>query len=429
MSDIFIRNARFVLTPSDLSNVVVYEDKDISVENGKITCIGTHCQKPRNALVINASNHVVAPAYINAHTHAGMAFLRGYLPDHEFWDWLRKIQYIEKRIVSRELVFHSSRLSCIEMLMNGVIGFIDMYFYPEETIKACADLGLYVSTGPITPTEEELKRFTAKFEGLNRVIPIINIHSLYQASYDDLFRSFELAEKYGLKVHMHVSETRREVFLIRKTTGQWPIEFLYKKNLLNEKVQLVHLNWVLSTELEYIAEKKASMILCPHSSMRLSVGGFVPVYEAMKRRIPLTVGTDGSSGDRLNVLSEIRELILLYRHNYWDARLKLRETYPYIVVNGYKIMGIRGGYIREGYPAHLVIYNIDLLRNTPITSRNLINRLVLGEGFTPHYVTVNGKIVYDHTIYDKMVEEMLDTIKYLEKLSQKIDYENGELIE
>ncbi|ABN69329.1 amidohydrolase [Staphylothermus marinus F1] len=429
MENLRIRNARFIITPNDLNNTIIYERKDIIVENGVITCIGDHCSKPRGSLVIDASKQVVTPAYINAHTHAGTSFLRGSIPDHEYWDLIKTQKVIEEKLLTPELVFHSSRLSCAEMLLNGIIGFIDMYHYPEETIKACIDLGLYVSTGPIMPVEEELKLFLSKFKNVDRVFPIINIPNMNYSRLEELDNIFSLAKKYGLKIQLHVSETRREVFLFKKYTEHWPIEYLYKNKLLGENVYLVNPNWVSSTELEYISEERASIILCPHRSMRLAIGGFAPVYEAIRKNIPLTVGTGDFTGDKINILSEIRELLLLYRHYYKDTRLRLGATYSYVVLNGYRVMGIKGGYIKEGYPANLVVYDIDALKNTPLHSGNLLSRFILGNGFIPHYIVVDGHIIYDSSKHDELVKRLEDSIVYLEHISQRINYETGELIE
>ncbi|ADI31728.1 amidohydrolase family protein [Staphylothermus hellenicus] len=429
MEDLFIRNARFILTPNSLDNTIVYENKDIVIENGIITCIGDHCSKPRGSLVIDASKHVITPAYINAHTRAGTAFLRGSMPDQEYWDLIRNKKILEEKLVSPELVFHSSRLSCAEMLLNGIMGFVDAYYYPEETIEACIDLGLHVSTGPSMPVEKELRSFLSKYKNIDKVHPIINIPNMNHSRLEELEQSFSLARKYGLKIHLQVSETRREVFLFKKHIGHWPIEYLYKKKLLGEDVYLVNANWVSSTELEYISEEKAALIICPHRSMRLAIGGFAPVYEAMRKHILLTVGTDDFTGDRMNVLSEIRELLLLYRHYYKDTRLRLGHTYSYTVVNGYRVMGIKGGSIKESYPANLVVYDIDALKNTPLHPQNLLSRLILGNGFTPHYVVVDSHVIYDSSKHDELVKKIQESIAFLERISQRINYETGEPVE
>jgi 5-methylthioadenosine/S-adenosylhomocysteine deaminase len=428
MNDVFIRNARFVLTPEDTHRYIVYENIDINIEEGIVTCIGK-CSKPHGSILIDGRNKLVTPAYINGHTHAGMSFLKGSLPDHEFWEWLEKIWNIEKKIVSPELVYHSSRISCLEMLMNGFIGFVDMYFYPEETIRACQDYGLYILTGPLSTHRDNIEKFIRKYQNAERVKPIVNLHSLYSLSREELFEGFNIAKEYGLKIHIHISETRREVYHIWKKTGKWPIEYLYSENLLSNNVILVHLNWITSMELELIAEKKASMIICPHSTMRLATGGFTPVYEAMRKNIPLTMGTDGVSGDHYDPLTTIRELILLSRHNYWDTRMRIEKVYPYIVVNGYNISGIRGGIIRNGMPGHIIVYDIDTIRNTPLRKSNLLSRYILGYGFTPRYVLINGVIAFDHELIEKYVREINNSIEYLDRVSEKIDYYEGRIFE
>jgi 5-methylthioadenosine/S-adenosylhomocysteine deaminase len=86
-SPIYFHNAAYVVTPLDLHSILVLGHVNILVEEGVIRCIGgeNDCRPPRNAAIIDSRNLVITPAYINGHTHAGMMFLKGSLPDHEFW--------------------------------------------------------------------------------------------------------------------------------------------------------------------------------------------------------------------------------------------------------------------------------------------------------------------------------------------------------
>ncbi len=425
---ILIKNARIVIGIKQNYDVEIRTNVDILVEDGKITCIGQECNKPRGIEVIDASRHLVIPGLINGHTHAAMVFLRGSLPDHEFWDWLPRIIDIEEEIVSPELIRNASRLACIEMLFSGIIGFIDMYYYPEETIKACSQLGLYVLTGPVLGNHVNLQYYISLMRKYPRYKPIINVHSLYSVDEETLLKAAELAKSYELPLNIHVSETRREVYMVKEKTGKWPVEYMNEIGLLGDKTILIHLNWLLSSEIYLIKESGSSVVVCPHSGMRLATAGFAPVYELLHEGVKLTVGTDGSSGDRIDIIEEIRQLILLYRHNYWDTRLRVEWVVPRIILNGYRIAGISGGYIEEGAPANLSLLRIIPYRHEPVVESNALSVLVLTNGFNADYTIIDGEIVLGDDNRDKLLEEASSIAEWIrENISNLIDYREGVL--
>ena len=428
---VLIKNAKYIVTPDERGErIYILRDRDILVENGEIICISSSCNEvsPRGSIRINADKHVVMPAMINCHTHAAMKIFKGILPDKEFWEWLDKIVKIEEKIITKELVYQGSKLASIEMLLNGVIGFIDMYYYPDETVKAASEYGLLVRTGPYRP--DNAYTVLSSIRNYPNGYPLINIHSLYKSDPEIIDKMYAIAEGQGIPIHIHVSETRREVYLIRRETGQWPIQYMYSNGWLNENVILVHLNWILSSEIPLIKEKNAKVVNCPHSAMRLAEAGFCPVYEILREDIILGVGTDGSSGDRYNLLDEIRMMLLLYRHNYWDTRLKLPYLFSKIMVNAYKIFGIKGGVIKPGWPAHLSLFKIDTIRHRPLGTGNLLASLILSGGAEADYVMINGGLVLAPEMKTKLygdAERVSDKIE--EKLLRIIDYYEGELIE
>ncbi len=428
---VYISNASFILVARHDYSFNVLTDESILVEDGVIKCIGpsTSCSKPRGAYVIDGRKRIVAPAWINAHTHVAMYYLRGSLPDHGFWDWIGRIMKLEEETITPKLVYYSSLLGCIEMIMNGVVGFIDMYYYPVETAKACSSLGLITANGPASRDIKVISETLEELRAIKNTIPIINIHSLYLYEFETLAKLFEYASRNNLLKNIHVSETRREVYMVWKKTGYWPVEYMYRMNWLDDKTILVHLNWVMSHEVEYIAEKNARAVFCPQSSMRLAEAGFAPVYEMLSRGITASIGTDGSSGDRFNMLDEYKQLILLYRHNYWDTRLSIYWAYPRIVINGYRILGLNGGVVEEGYPSYLVVYKYDKIRNNPLTKTNVLPVIVYSDHPIAEYVISNNGIIYSPGEIGKLGETIDKALEWImDNAAGKIDYSRGRLI-
>ena len=90
---------------------------------------------------VQLTDHLVAPGFINAHTHAAMALLRGVGDDLPLGRWLNeRIWPLEAALVSEEFVYDGTRLAALEMLRAGITCCSDMYFYPEHAARGLRDV-------------------------------------------------------------------------------------------------------------------------------------------------------------------------------------------------------------------------------------------------------------------------------------------------
>ena len=407
---ILLRNCRYLITCDEAGRVIVRENTDVLVEDGVITSVGHNITPPSGCDRLRLENHVVLPGLVNAHTHAAMNVLRGYADNEELHDWLARVWEAEKKL-SRDIVYKASLLACYEMLLSGVTCFQDMYYYPEETVRACSSVGMRVRTGPLCGEGRSLS-FPAETPLFK---PVVNIHSLYAVPLETVLRCFEEASRRGVDVHIHVSETRREVFEVRGKTGRFPVELLGKLGVLGENVVLVHLNWVTSWEADLIAEKNASVVVCPSSSMKLANSGFTPVYEFLKKNVRIGIGTDGAcSANRLDILGEMRQLVLLYRHNYWDTRVRAEHAFRMATLEGYRIMRFKAGVIKPGFEADIVA--VSLRRPWMKPTKNPLSLLVYSSlPGDVDYVIVRGKVLLEPSSRENILWETEELWRELEE--------------
>jgi len=389
-----LKRCSYVLTPVPGKGVRVLEDVDVGIDGGVIDCIGSCSGEHR----IDCRGRAAIPALGNAHTHAAMVLLRGFDDDHELFDWLRNVNAAEK-LLTRSDVYFGTVIACVEMAMGGVGAFQDMYFYPDAVVEAAERVGLRVCTGPIAGLQSVRDVASWIKDSRRRPLlkPLINAHSLYALEDDVLEEVFEVSRELGVDVHIHVSETRDEVAMSRKRFGYPPIEAMERRGWLSDRVIAVHLNWVTSWELEYMARRGARAVVCPSSGAKLAVGSFAPVYEMMGRGIAVGLGTDGAcSANRINMLDEMRNFVLLYRHNYWDTRVKAEHAFVAATYGSYRAMGLRGGVIDVGYPADVAVLRLDHPCTFPPTRRRILSHIVYSANpFTcVEYTIVGGRIVW-----------------------------------
>ncbi len=396
-----LRNCAFV---ADYRKI--QEDVDVLIEDGKISKIGKHL--PKDDRVIDCKGKVVIPGLINAHTHTPMVLLRGYEDDRELQDWLKRMWKKEKYI-KKEVSKIGAKLAILEMQSNGIVGAIDMYsaFY---VARAAKKLNFFLMNGPaaisLFRSFEEFKkqmiRFYKEYKNDNLIRPVVNIHSIYTVTIEDIVSAFNLAEELKIPVHMHISETRKEVIDFMKKYGETPIKYLSKKVNLNIAI-LVHLGWITNWETKLV--KKA--VFCPSSNMKLATGGFFPIDELRHANIGL--GTDSAaSNNDLDLFTEMKIGALKLKDQYWDAKaIKAKEMFKMATINGHKLMKIDGGVIKEGKVANLVVIEA----KKPTLKINLYSNIVYSHPKVLYTIS-NGKVVYNYRKPPKLdfADEIIDKI-------------------
>ena len=136
---------------------VLIEDTVISriSDGGTIEDAGAQC-------ISCGGRKVAIPGFVNMHTHAGMAMMRGIGEDMAFHDWLTRIWEIEKNI-DAEYVYQATRIACLEMIKTGTTTFNDQYWFSPMAYKAASEMGIrsvlsYVICDRNDPAESERQK-------------------------------------------------------------------------------------------------------------------------------------------------------------------------------------------------------------------------------------------------------------------------------
>jgi methylmalonyl-CoA mutase cobalamin-binding subunit len=138
---------------------------------------------------------------------------------------------------------------------------------------------------------------------------------------DDVLReAFTATERLGLRLYIHASYAKREVYESKRRWGLFPVERLHRLGLLTPNTVLVGANWISSWELGYVADAGAAIVYNPGHDMLHCLGGHFPLHEALGRgvRVWFGLGYATASADPWRLLWAG---LLLQRYVYWDARI------------------------------------------------------------------------------------------------------------
>ena len=240
---------------------------DIYIEDKFISEIGKNISIEAD-YKIDASNKIVMPGLINTHAHVGMGLFRGFIEDLNLDDFLKKtFEMDEKR--TDDHIYFSSLLSIYEMIRTGTTSFLDLYYSEDIIARAAEEAGIRAFLSWVTLDEQfttqkgsplkNAENFITSHKNKERIYPSVGFQGVYVCSDETLLRGKEIAEKYGTIRHMHLSETRKEVYDYLKSKGKRPVEHLYEIGFLNENLIAAHTVWVTMREIKQLAEKNVNI--------------------------------------------------------------------------------------------------------------------------------------------------------------------------
>ncbi len=417
------RNARYVLT---MDEGQILENVDVRVENGLIDEVGA-VSKQRGDEVIDCSGSILMPGLVNSHTHAAMVMLRGLNDDAPLDDWLRSMWDLEGRVTPGQETL-GAEMGFLEMVRTGTTTCMDQYG-AMPGVEAVEKVGLRLANGvPLISVwggaEERLvkaREFIKKFKAHNRVIPIVNLHSIYTNDEETMIKCGEMSKEEDVPLHVHCSETRSEVFDNRKKKGRLAVEELDHNGCLWEKSVLVHMGWASSWEFQKVKERGASVVHSPSSNQKLATGGFFPFKDLKKMGVTVGLGTDGAaSNNSYDMFREMKAMALLQKAQYWDPlAANSQDVLNCAILNGNKILGSNGGTVSPGMNADICVIQIGPGMG-PIRKENLLSALVYSvNGNMVKTTMVGGDLVY----HNGKTGDGSDLMERYQELALKINEE------
>ena len=356
MNDILIRN------------VLLFGKKaNVAIKGNRFSQIDAPADTPAKK-VIEADGMAILPPFYNTHTHAAMTLLRGYADDMPLQKWLTEyIWPFEEKLTSAD-IRKGSELAVREMIKSGTVFFSDMYFDIEETIDVVQRYGMRAAIGVTFVESHSKSQQSDKLEMLRhwvdptggRITLTVAPHAIYTVGPELLKKCSNTARELGLKLHIHVSETRQEVDDCIRDHGTTPVRYLDSLGLLGPEVVAAHAVHVDEEEVEILAARGVTISHCPCSNQKLASGTF-PYQRVRQAGCRITLGTDGaSSNNNLDMREEMKFAALIAKGASGDPQtMPAHEAMEIATRNGAEAFGIDAGVIADGKLADAILIRLD----------------------------------------------------------------------
>jgi len=417
---------------------------------GTITRINTEIQ-PTQLPPVTEYRHLrgsVLPGMPNLHSHAhqraiaGLAEYAGTSAD-SFWTW-REIMYrAVLRLSPDDLEAIAAQLYC-EMLEAGFTHVCEFQYLHHDVdgqshediaemsvrcIRAAQSAGIGITILPVMyayggfgkqPPSVEQRRFINTADSYQRIVEALDKHCVnsemvhvglaphsLRACDGDVLRDVLDLQRESVSgrkrpVHIHIAEQQSEVDDCIEWSGKRPVEWLCDEVQVDEHWCLIHATHTQEHELTAMAKSDCVAGLCPSTEANLGDGFFDAVkYAELNGRF----GIGSDSQISVSPVEELRWLeygqrLCHTRRNVMPGR-DLRSTGRYLyeraVAGGQQAAGSRGGPIKTGNRADLVLLN----DHHPLLYGRSMDRLIdsflfSGNRHLVETLMVNGRIVVEH---------------------------------
>ncbi len=381
---------------------------DLYIDGDRIVGVGQAPEGFQPDRTLAAADKLVIPGLINCHTHNYMTLFRNSADDVPFEEWLfRRVMPREDRMTPED-AYWGAMLGIMEMLRTGTTCFNDMQMHIYQTTQAAVDSGIRAFIGrglSGTATDEggarrlrEAIQEMERWQHHPRLRFTIAPHAPYSCDGAYLQQAAEEAEKRGLRLHIHLSESVSEVENLKKETGLSPIAYAEKLGLFQVPAIVAHCVQVDEKDIEILAENQVSVATNPASNMKLG-NGFAPVPEMLAAGVNVCLGTDGaSSNNSLNLFREMGLVTLIHKGNTRTATaVSAGEALEMCTTRAAKALGMERelGSIAVGKKADLAILNLQEPQLMPWN--NLVSALCYSaSGYEVETVLVDGEVVLEN---------------------------------
>jgi len=393
---------------------------------------------PQGAQLVDASDRLLMPGLINAHTHGHGSLAKGY---GDRWTlelllnagpWITGNRTLEHKYLS-------ASLAAAEMISKGCTAAYDLYVevpvpsiegmqavgrgYRDAGFRALmapmvADRGFFetvpdlVDTLPaelqervrqlrMAPGEATLKicrdiveswPFDRQKVGI-ALAPTIPLH----CSDDFLKAHRDLAQELDVGTHMHLGESKIQALSGVRNYGKTLTAHLADIGFLHPGFTAAHAVWLDSDDIKRLADNGCSVAHNPGSNMRLG-SGFAPIREMLEAGVNVGIGTDGAHcADNQNMFESMRfaSFVSRVRSHDYERWLETDEVFGLATGGSAHALGLGDdlGQVAPGYLADLVMLDLNSINWIPVNDP--ANLLVHTEdGSAVDSVMIDGEMVY-----------------------------------
>jgi 5-methylthioadenosine/S-adenosylhomocysteine deaminase len=386
---------------------------------------------------IDASDRLLIPGLVNAHTHATVHLAKA-MADRWSLELLLNAYPWTAGGRTLEYKYLSARIGAVEMVRKGCTACYDLVAeIPAPSVEGIAavarayhDVGMRAVIAPMMadvsfyraipglldamppPLRERaeavrLQPFDTSLATCRQLLatwpwdrdqlrPALGPTIPHHCSDQFITGCRDLAREHGVCVQMHVAESKVQAVVGVRRYGTTLVGHLHKLGLLAPNFTAAHAIWLDDDDIARLADAGATVAHNPGSNLKLG-SGLAATRKFRDRGVSFGIGTDGClSSDNLNMFEAMRMAAFGSRVQGPDPRdwLTAAEAFEAATAGGARALGLerRIGRLEAGYQADLVFLDLTSINYVPL-NEPLLHVVFCEDGTGVDQVMIGGKTV------------------------------------
>jgi 5-methylthioadenosine/S-adenosylhomocysteine deaminase len=206
----------------------------------------------------------------------------------------------------------------------------------------------------------------------------------------------DYAQAHGLRMHVHISETKGEQAACLARHGATPIQTLDRYGVWENGGLAAHCVYTTPEDWAIMAAKGIACVHNPYSNLKLG-SGVAPIPAMLRAGVNVALGTDGmSSHNSAALFDDIKLAALLHTGVELDpTAVTAHQALEMATVNGARALGRNTGVIAPGKVADLILVDFSSPNLTPC--HDVVENLA----FSTHGADVSMNMARGRIIYEK----------------------------
>ncbi|TDW22598.1 amidohydrolase family protein [Kribbella kalugense] len=367
------------------------ERGDVLVADGIIVEVAERISRP-DAEVIDATDRVVMPGFVDTHRHTWQTAFRGVGADWTFADYAAAMHGTLKPHFRPEDVYIGNLFGRLEALYSGVTTMLDWFHAAQTPAHADAAVaGLRDAPGRSIfcygagyrtddSIDAEVRRVRAELSDDHGLLTMaLGLRGPDETTMDNVVADLKLATELGLRTSVHVDGL----------SGSRPIAALQEHGLVQDTTTYVHANGISDEELRMLADAGSSVSISPDVELKMGFGQ-PETGRMLAAGLRPTLSADDVPSAAGDLFATMRTAYAAQRG--LDGGLNARQLLEFTTSNAAAACGVDAGTLTPGKAADVILLRTD--DPTVFPFNNPVGTIVsAGHPGLVDTVLVDGRIV------------------------------------
>ena len=361
---------------------------DVLLDGDRIAAVGESLPREAGVELIDGTDRIVLPGFVDTHRHAWAAMLRGCACYGDLGTYFHDVVFTYGANFTPEDTYTSVRFGLAEAIDSGITTVHAWEHNIQTPAHADADLAALEESGMrgrFSYGSSSDPEAGSSFAQGTEPIDLEDVLRLKRERFDDRVagrlhlgiacrgadysrpevwqREFTFAREHGLPITTHTMMTRGDVDRVRAIT-------VYREHdALGPDLLLIHAIHADEEEFGYLAATRTPVSISVLSELRTGMG-LPPVVEMIHAGVPLSLSVDTmAASDNSDMFAVMRMTLLLERGRHENATVyQPDQVLRHATIDAAKTLGIADetGSLTPGKRADVIVLRGDDLNLAPL---------------------------------------------------------------